>query len=92
MGSKNYSFETRNIVTKEPVRRVTKIRGLTLSGKAKDKMGIDKMLEFVLKLQQNKKLQETVPQVRIQINGLNKTLSLKEVMKMYSNYSNETLF
>ena len=89
MGAKNYSYEARKILTKEPTTRVTKIRGLTLYGKAKDQMDMERMLEFVEKIQQNEKVKESVPQVRIQINGLTKTLSPKEVMKMYSNYSNE---
>ena len=72
-----------------PTTRVTKIRDLTLYGKAKDQMDMERMLEFVEKIQQNEKVKESVPQVRIQINGLTKTLSPKEVMKMYSNYSNE---
>ena len=89
MGAKNYSYETRNIVTKEPVRRVTKVRGLTLRGEAKDKMDINKMLHFVEKLQQNEKAFEGIPQVRIQINAVTKTLSPKEVVKMYTNFSNK---
>ena len=52
-------------------------------------MDINKMLHFVEKLKQNEKAFEGIPQVRIQINAVTKTLSPKEVVKMYTNFSNE---
>ena len=52
-------------------------------------MDINRMLHFVEKLQQNEKVTEGVPQIRIKINDVTKTLSAKEVITMYSNFSNE---
>ena len=56
IGAKNYSYLTRKKATKEPGKRVTKIRGLTLKGEACNQMDVNKMVQFVEKVQQNQKV------------------------------------
>ena len=76
-------------MTQEIVGRQTKVRGLTLSGPALERLDTDRLLEFVHKIQENKKVQESLPQSRLQINGVTKTISATEVKKLYSNFSNQ---
>ena len=57
-GSKNYSYDTEDIVTKEVVDRVTKIRGLCLRGDVSNAMDTNQMLEFVKKMQRNEKVEK----------------------------------
>ena len=75
VGSKNYAYETINKVSKEIASQVTKIRGLTISGGLKEKLNIDLILQFVHKLQQKEKMSVEVPQFRLLINGVSKTLN-----------------
>ena len=92
MSAKNYSYETQHKTTKEPAGRITKIKGLTLFGKVQEAMNTQRLLSFVEKVQQDEKVQEEVPQIKLVINGLSKRLSSKEIHKMYRNYSNEKRF
>ena len=92
MSAKNYSYETQNKITKESSGRCTKIRGLSLSGKAQEGMDTQRMLSFVEKVQQNEKVQEKIPQMRIIINGVTKRLTSTQIHSMYSNYSNQKRF
>ena len=55
MSAKNYSYETQNKITKESSGQCTKIRGLSLSGKAQEGMDTQRMLSFVEKVQQMRK-------------------------------------
>ena len=89
MSAKNYSYKTRNKITKEPTGRTTKIRGLSLTGKVKEAMDTQRLLSFVEQVQQNQKVQELVPQIRLVINGVSKRINAKKIHSMYSNYSNE---
>ena len=89
MSAKNYSYETRNKITKEPTGRTTKIRGLSLTGKVKEAMDTQRLLSFVEQVQQNQKVQELIPQIRLVINGVSKRINAKKIHSMYSNYSNE---
>ena len=66
---------------------MTEIKELTLSVETKDKMNLEKMLHFVQCLQKNQKVHEGIPQIRIEINGLDKTLSLKEAIFSMKNVS-----
>jgi hypothetical protein len=88
-GSKNYSYEKKSKITQELSGRVTKIRGLSLSGQVQEAMDTQRMLTFVEKMQEDKKVKQLVPQRRLIINGVSKTISAEEVQKMYSNFSNE---
>ena len=92
MSAKNYSYQTQNKVTKEPSGRCTKIRGLSLSDKAQASVDTERMLSFVEKIQQDEKVQELVPQIRLIINGVTKRLCATEIHSTYSNYSNEKRF
>ena len=89
IGAKNYSYEVRNMATKEVVRRITKIRGLTLSGRVASTMDTNRMLQFVQMLQQHEQVQQAIPQMRIIIDKETKRLSAREIQSMYSNYSNQ---
>ena len=44
IGAKNYSYEVQDMLTKEVIKRITKIRGLTLSGKVASEMDTNRML------------------------------------------------
>ena len=92
VGSKNYAYETINKVSKETASQVTKIRGLTISGGLKEKLNIDLILQFVHKLQQKEKMSVEVPQFRLLINGVSKTLNAQEVKRIYTNFSNHKRF
>ena len=89
MGAKNYSYDEEDIITKEIIGRCTKVRGLTLSGPALEKMDTKRLLEFVQKIQENQRVEQTVPQYRLRINGISKKITATEVKKLYSNFSNE---
>ena len=89
MGSKNYSYDTEDIVTKEVVGRVTKIRGLCLRGDVSNAMDTNQMLEFVEKMQRNEKVEKAIPQLRLKINNSTKTISAEEIQSLYSNFSND---
>ena len=89
MSSKNYSYEVEDVLSKEVVGRITKIRGLCLSGKIQEQMDTSRMLEFIEALQQNKKVQTTVPQLRLIINSETKRISAGEIQSLYTNFSNE---
>ena len=88
MGSKNYAYETINRETGKIANRVCKIRGLTLSGEAAEKMNIDLILQFVENLQNGKLSSANVPQFRIMIDGVTKQLSARETESIYKNNSN----
>ena len=92
MSSKNYSYEVEDVSTKAIINRVTKIRGLCLSGKVQEQMDTQRMLAFVQALQQNKKIQTTVPQMRLIINSETKRISAKEIQSLYTNFSNQKRF
>ena len=62
MGSKNYSYDLIDSVTNEVVGRITKIRGLTLHGTGSIAINTDAMLEFVQKIQEDKRVDKEVPQ------------------------------
>ena len=89
MGSKNYSYDTEDIVTKEVVGRVTKIRGLCLRGDVSNAMDTNQLLEFVEKMQRNEKVEKAIPQLRLKINNSTKTISAEEIQSLYSNFSND---
>ena len=89
MGSKNYSYDLIDSVTNEVVGRITKIRGLTLQGSGSIAINTDAMLEFVRNTQEDKRVDKEVPQYRIWINSVSKTLSANEVKSLYCNFSNE---
>ena len=89
MGAKNYSYDEEDIITKEIIGRCTKVRGLTLSGPALEKMDTKRLMEFVQKIQENQRVEQTVPQYRLRINGISKKITATEVKKLYSNFSNE---
>ena len=78
MGSKNYSYDTEDIVTKEVVGRVTKIRGLCLRGDVSNAMDTNQMLEFVEKMQRNEKVEKAVPQLSLEINNTTKPSWLRK--------------
>ena len=92
IGAKNYSYEVRDALTKKLIRRVTKIRGLSLNSKLEEQMDTNKMLEFVQIIQQTKKIQEAIPQMRIQINKESKRLTAREIQSTYTNFSNDKRF
>ena len=68
--------------------RVTKIKGLSLSGAIQEEMNIDLMLEFVQQFQQGKSESKVVPQPRLVIDKVSKQIRAKEVQTMYTNFSN----
>ena len=89
MGSKNYSYDCEDVVTKKVVQRVVKIRGLTLKGDMSTAIDTNQMLDFVEKIQENKRIEKSIPQFRLRINNAIKIISATEVFSLYSNFSNE---
>ena len=89
IGSKNYAYETMKKDTKEKVKQVVKVKGLTLSsGDAQEKMDINLMREFVHQIQQEKTVSTTVSQFRLVIDGVTKQINAKEMDVVFKNYSN----
>ena len=62
MGSKNYSYDCEDVVTKKVVQRVVKIRGLTLKGDMSTAIDTNQMLDFVEKIQENKRIEKSIQQ------------------------------
>ena len=92
MGSKNYSYDKEDVATKEIVGRVTKIRGMTLRGPSLKAIDTNQMLDFVGKMQEDQKVEKAIPQQRLKINNVSKTICATEVKSLYSNFSNEKSF
>ena len=88
MSAKNYSYETEN-KEGQLCKRISKIRGLTLTGDILKQMDTQLMLNFVQHLQQEKVAEALIPQYRIKINGSSKKLQSREVASLYSNQSNQ---
>ena len=89
MGSKNCSYDKEDVATKEIVGRFTKIRGLTLRGPSLKAIDTNQMLDFVGKMQEDQKVEKAIPQQRLRINNVSKTICATEVKSLYSNFSNE---
>ena len=89
MGSKNYSYDCEDVVTKKVVQRVVKIRGLTLKGDMSTAIDTNQMLDFVEKIQENKRIEKSIPQFRLRINNATKIISATKVFSLYSNVSND---
>ena len=60
-----------------------------MKGNVSNAINTNQMLEFVEKMQENKKVQKAIPQFRLRINNVSKTISAAEVESLYSNFSNE---
>ena len=92
IGSKNYAYETVKKLSGEQGCRVTKIRGLSLSGEVQEEMDIDLMLDFVQKLQQGEKASKLVPQSRLAIDKVSRQIRAEDFQTVYSNFSNKKRF
>ena len=88
MGSKNYSNDLEDLLTGKIVGRITKIRGLCLRGKVLETINTNQMLEFVQAIQEDKRIEKSVPQFKMRINNVSKTITATEVKSLYTNFSN----
>ena len=88
MGSKNYSYNLEDLLTGKIVGRITKIRGLCLRGEVLETINTNQMLEFVQAIQEDKRIEKSVPQFRMRINNVSKTITATEVKSLYTNFSN----
>ena len=86
MGSKNYSYDCEDVVTKKVVQRVVKIRGLTLKGDMSTAIDTNQMLDFVEKIQENKRIEKSIPQFRLRINNATKIIALSKLDTCQAKY------